>query len=715
MSRIIKSLIPLFFAILFALNLFAEGKQVSDTSPEHIRLLIKQLGAADFADREHATKELLRLGYYARDEVKKAIDQKDPEVRMRLKNIWKKIQWILFPGAGEDVSKLLAKLKPNKEKSKQWDEITKKYGPGIMVLFIQLENMPGYSRHAQSGLVSLLNTSEPEKIADFIEKSPDKEKIVKMLGSLSKNKLKLAESQNLQVVLSRIGLKEESVMTAASAWRIGSSAKIAENILGYCKDPDFTAIIFTKAREQLDGAETSLSNDWKICFFAKVAKDINRKDLIKTLLTDLDYNITNNTAIIYLAEILLSMSLPQETIEVLSGTHSPRSIYLRAIAYHNTGDKKTSLQLMDLLSSKLTSESICFSVAEEMNKFKDTRAVNLWQKILEMDPNDSVYDSNARFRLGSFYESRGVYGKAADLFEKGLLKMEGALLMTDHGQTKTGISAEKSIKGRIYRLREQEKGGASVWFKAVMAMQNKENDKALEGFRNFIANNPDYPWAYYNMAIILEGQGDTDKAIAFLDKAIKFVKKDETSLKIDFIIKKSYFFSGKEKYDQAIMQLNQALDLDPENIDVASTLAMNTYYSKDYKKCAELFAKNYLLDPDDLYTQLWMYICLRKIKDDPVPEFAKFAKKIEGNEWPVPIIKYYAGAISLEQCLKATTDADKKRENEKKCEAYYFIGELMMLNDRKKEAIEYFNKSIKCNLSDFREHKASLQRLKELK
>ena len=92
-----------------------------------------------------------------------------------------------------------------------------------------------------------------------------------------------------------------------------------------------------------------------------------------------------------------------------------------------------------------------------------------------------------------------------------------------------------------------------------------------------------------------------------------------------------------------------------------------------------------------------------------------FPIRRRGNEWPVPIIKYYAGLITLEKCLKATIDADKNRENEKKCEVYYFIGELMLLNKKKKEAIEYFNKCIKCEIPDFREHLSSQQRLEELK
>jgi len=332
-----------------------------------------------------------------------------------------------------------------------------------------------------------------------------------------------------------------------------------------------------------------------------------------------------------------------------------------------------------------------------------------------MEPHDSIFDSNARSRLGAYYETKGEYGKAADLLEKGLESMEHSVWNVDQVPSEFGKAVEGSLKIRIANLREQEKGGAEIWYHAVKAMNKSENKKAVEGFRKFIENNPRYPWTYFNISVILESQRKFEEAISYIDKGIKLVNKDHPGFKIQFLLKKIFLLSMQKKYDETIAELKKAVDLDPENSEVFSMLAMNTYYTKDFKKSAELFARNYAMDPEDLYTQLWIYICLCKIDRDPNPEFANFAKKLKGNKWPVPIIRYYADLIPIEKLIRATTDADKKRENEKKCEAYYFIGELMLLNEKKKEAIEYFEKCIKCDIPDFREHISSKQRLEELK
>jgi hypothetical protein len=186
MSRFIKIFIPVMIFLIFSFAVIAEDKPVFDPSPEYIRLLIAQLGSAKFADRENAAQKLLLLGYYARKEVEKAMNSKDPEVKMRLKDIWEKIKWIIFPGAGQDVNKFLSKLqRGGSQSSEQWDEITKKYGPEILLLLTQIKERPEFSVHIRIGLLSLLNNASPEKISAFIRQSSDKKIMSELLFSLN--------------------------------------------------------------------------------------------------------------------------------------------------------------------------------------------------------------------------------------------------------------------------------------------------------------------------------------------------------------------------------------------------------------------------------------------------------------------------------------------------------------------------------------------------
>jgi tetratricopeptide (TPR) repeat protein len=708
--------IIIFTSCILCFAIFGAEEQVDRPPPELIRSLIQKLSHSDFEEREKATKHLIKLGYYARDSVKRALATKDPEARMRLKEIWKRIQWTVFPGQEEDVNEFLSSIKEAGLVSTDWDGLVKKYNPEIIYLFNHLIKRPEYANAAKYGLISLINNSNRYKLASFIKESPKKDELMDMLGQLSQRNLHWPHSLKLQSLFNTLGLKEKAVMTAASSWKLYTKIEIPADIMAYFKDSDFTDRIFSGFRKQLHGSEASEIQDWKICFFAKVAQNIKREELIKTFLNDLDYNITNELALVNLSEILISEEMYKETIEIVSGNHSPITLYLRAVAYRKSGDEKTANRLMVLLDSKLDDERSMYSVAEEMKRFKDENAAKLWKRILATEPNDSSYDSNSRFRLGAYYESQGEYSKAVDLLEEGLEKIEGILILNgEGGKEQTGDPAVEAMKNRIYNLREQIKGGSEIWFNAVKAMREEKMASAKEGFNQFIEKNPDYPWSYYYLALIEEKGGATENAIRLIDRALKDIPDKDSYIKNQFIVKKSLLLGKLKKYGKAVDELKKAVELEPESSNILSIYAMTTFYNKDFKKSAELFKKNYEIDPEDLYAPIWRYISLMKIGKDPKKEFADFAEKITGNEWPVPIIRYYNGRIDHKECLKDAFDFDKKRENEKMCEAYYFIGEFLFLQGKKKEGEEFFKKCLECNIPDFRENTASEQRLEELK
>src|SRR5262249_42580954 len=60
------------------------------TDPEQINKLIQQLGSADFAEREKATKELDALGPRALDALRKAARSDDAEISRRAEELVKK-------------------------------------------------------------------------------------------------------------------------------------------------------------------------------------------------------------------------------------------------------------------------------------------------------------------------------------------------------------------------------------------------------------------------------------------------------------------------------------------------------------------------------------------------------------------------------------------------------------------------------------------------
>ena len=691
-----------------SIQLHGTDKNSSNHSQERIKKLITQLGDAKFATREDATIKLISLGYYARTEVQRSLNSKDPEVRMRLKRIWKEINWNSFPGAQKDVKELLAKMQPIGSDYPEWEMIAKKYGAKLLLMILELNEKDDYRKQALNVLKARLKTKNSNSIATYIQTSPKKDQITAMITSFRFDKIDKSESEKLLNIFYILNMKQDVLQIASSIWRESKATNIPPEIMDYFKDNEFTNQAFETLHHRLDKSETSSLNDWQIGFFAKIAKEIKRTDLIKDLLNEMDYNITDKTAIIYLSEILISIKLYNEALNILSELHTPKGIYLRAVAYNNAGEKQKAAQLIKLLDSKLTSEKNCFAVADEMDKFKDVRAVTILHKILKMKPDNSVYDANARFRLAEFYSSKGKYAKAADMMEQGMKQMKGLFTMTINGQIYSGKEAKERSLAKIADLRAQEKGGAELWYNAIRAIRRNEDKKALKLFEDFIKNNPEYHRTYYLRSIILLRKKENENAIKELSKAISHTPQTNLSMKTQYILEKAIIERKNECYDAAIKTLKEAVKLNPTNENYLMMLAMTTFYTGYYKKAAELYSKCSELNPKDLYAPLWEFIAMKKLNLSPEKEFAKFADTINGDKWPIPIIRYYANTSTREECIKAANSANKKRENEKKCEAYYFIGAYLQGLGEDEKATKMFKKCIKGNITNFREHKAAI-------
>src|SRR5438132_5581371 len=101
-------------------------------------------------------------------------------------------------------------------------------------------------------------------------------------------------------------------------------------------------------------------------------------------------------------------------------------------------------------------EEACYQLADLMGEWGDQRAEAMWQQILKTDPQDSVYDANACFRLATIAENRKQYAHAADLYEQGLAvvaRHNAAILVSSKSSgIHTGVSREE-IEQKIKKLR----------------------------------------------------------------------------------------------------------------------------------------------------------------------------------------------------------------------------------------------------------------------
>ncbi|MCK5844618.1 MAG: tetratricopeptide repeat protein [Victivallales bacterium] len=682
-------------------------------SKKEIAKLAEKLGAAKFAEREAATKRLAELGYYARNAVRDVLKSKDPEVRKRAERIWGTIRWAVFPGAGPDIGKFVSKLDSGSLNASDddWRKHVTKYSVAILPLLLDMNANAKTALYARSGLTTLVATTSPAKIADAISASKQREKLERMLDDLKIKGLPSTTIENLLAVLGKLGKKFEIVDKTASLWRLGRKIPSFEATDRLLNDEKTAEAIYDKAVLAFNGAPPSLDKDWKLCFYLSEAVKRKRSKLMERFFKELDYHPTRKRLNLFIAENLLRLSLPALALEQLSGNWSSTATYLRLAAAHKMGDDDKAGKLKKLLLDEIEGDNAkTYAVANLAAKFEDPLSSKLYAKILK-SPKHDIYVMNAMLRLAAAAEKSGDYAKAVSLYKKAL---PHAHVSGPISKLRNGTSLKGYLRERYALAKSVLRGGVANWNRGLDALRSKKYKEALKYFDAFILRNPTFALAYSNKAVALEKLGRDKEALDELDIALNVPDCKTEALQIRCIFRKARILQKTKRYDSVVELLGKYIKKHPKTSSLYSSLGFNAYFAGKYGKSAEAFKLYRQMKPNDVYAALWRFNAVKQLKLDPKPAFAKFADTLTVRSWPWPVVEFYAGKTTAAQCLAAAESVDSKRDNETKCEAYFYIAESFYLAGKHGEATEYYRKCLNCHIPDFLETKEAAVRLDQL-
>jgi Flp pilus assembly protein TadD len=132
-----------------------------------------------------------------------------------------------------------------------------------------------------------------------------------------------------------------------------------------------------------------------------------------------------------------------------------RFLYIQAMATEKLGKMEKAEELViHALALNPRDEARHFTAGEWLRKLRrDDWAAREFEKILKMEPEDSVYDCNAYFRMSDIALAAENFGDAADWMQKGL-EAYRRVAAAGNGFGLVG-PAEKDIEAHIQRLRKQ--------------------------------------------------------------------------------------------------------------------------------------------------------------------------------------------------------------------------------------------------------------------
>ncbi len=134
--------------------------------------------------------------------------------------------------------------------------------------------------------------------------------------------------------------------------------------------------------------------------------------------------------------------------------------------------------------------------------------------------------------------------------------------------------------------------------KAIAEVQLKKYDEAQSSFDKLVSLHPNYYNGYMSRAQFHLEKGDTLKAVADIDKAISIDKYISSAYAQRAVIKVLY----DADYDAALVDMNEALRLDPKEVSYYFNRARIKYHQEDLRGAMEDYDYILQLDPGNTMT-----------------------------------------------------------------------------------------------------------------
>ncbi len=134
--------------------------------------------------------------------------------------------------------------------------------------------------------------------------------------------------------------------------------------------------------------------------------------------------------------------------------------------------------------------------------------------------------------------------------------------------------------------------------KAIAEVQLKKYDEAESSFDKLVSLHPNYYNGYMSRAQFHLEKGDTLKAVADIDKAISIDKYISSAYAQRAVIKVLY----DADYDAALVDMNEALRLDPKEVSYYFNRARIKYHQEDLRGAMEDYDYILQLDPGNTMT-----------------------------------------------------------------------------------------------------------------
>ena len=236
-------------------------------------------------------------------------------------------------------------------------------------------------------------------------------------------------------------------------------------------------------------------------------------------------------------------------------------------------------------------------------------------------------------------------------------------------------------------------------------------DQAIEAYSRALERDAELTAAYLGRGWSYLEKGRTEKAVDDFTQVIERRPNDA-----DGYFARAWTHERMGAIDEATADYGQVVRLRPTHVQARFSRGIMHFHRKRFDLAARDFTDVLGRGGGDLdrYSLLWRYLSRVRTGANGVDELMADVGKVDLLEWPGVIVSLFLGQVGPERVLSSARDIDPQRQREKRCVAYFFLGQLSLAYGDSADATAHFRKTVDTGVTGFRQYWAARQELRRL-
>ncbi len=243
----------------------------------------------------------------------------------------------------------------------------------------------------------------------------------------------------------------------------------------------------------------------------------------------------------------------------------------------------------------------------------------------------------------------------------------------------------------------------------IAAMKRGDSAAALQRFDAALAIKPDYPRAYRLRGEARRRKGDYDGALRDYDQAIT-LRGGDAGLFND----RAMTHQAKGEHEVAVQDFDRAIALKPDHALAIKNRGRTQFYLGHFAEAAADLRRGASLDTTNAYVAIWLYMAMKRLGHDDMPEFTRQLARTDSSKWPAPVARFYQGRLTADQLMASAAKTDSKAQEDQRCAVSFYIGEAALWSKQPDAASKRFQETVATCPKSFTEYDAAQAELGRL-